>query len=194
MNRFKFNNTSIRALSFLLGALFIGFIWVYITYLIPVGSVNGKNILRYEAMQRVNLDNAIKSIGKDKAFDAAMQELGISATNAEVEKEFNTVSQNYGGSDELQNILIDTQSNMQMLKNSIRKGILKQKAIERLAKTFAYTDETLKAFYEENKENYSNDFSEIKEQIASDYLMTKGAEKYEEFIKSFEDTVTIRIY
>ena len=139
MKKFKINNMSVRALSFLLGALFIGFIWVYITCLIPVGSVNGKNIFRYEAMQRVNLDNAVKSIGKDKAFDAAMQELCISATNAEVEQEFNTVSQDYGGSDELQNILIDTQSNMQMLKNSIRKGILKQKAIERLAKTFAYS-------------------------------------------------------
>lgn len=185
---------SIRGLSFLLGCLFIGFIWAHITYLLPVGSVNGKMILKYEAMQRVNLENVIKSIGKDKAFDSAMQQLGITATSAEVETEFNAVVEKYGGSNELQKVMLDTQSNMSTLKNSIRKGILKQKAIEKLAKSVTYTEDDITAYYEKNKQNYTGDFVKNKEPITNDYLMEKGAEKYEKYIGEFEDTVKIRIY
>lgn len=194
MKKFRINSMNIRALSFILGALFIGFIWFYTAYLLPVGSVNGETILKYEAVQRINLDNAIKNIGKDKAFDAAMRELGVSVTTAEVEKEFNVMAESYGGTHELRNILIDMQSNPESLKNSIRKGRLKQKAIEKFSESIVYTDEDLQAFYEEYQENYANGYEEKKEQIISDYLMTKGAEEYERYIESYEQSVKIKIY
>ena len=194
MKKFRINSMNIRALSFFLGALFIGFIWFYTAYMLPVGSVNGKMILKHEAIERFNIDNAIKNIGKDKAFDDAMYELGVSVTPAEVEQEFNAMVENYGGTEELQNILIDTQSNTKTLKNSIRKGLLKQKAIEKLSQTIQYTSEDLQAFYKEYQENYANNFEENKEQIISDYLMTKGAEEYERYIEAYEQNVSIKVY
>lgn len=192
--KIKLNNMRIRAFAFILGALFVSFIWVYISYLIPIGSVDGENIYKYEAMQRINMDNAVKSIGKDKAFDTAMKKLGITVSDSELTNEYNSVVEKYGGTDELKSIMIDTQSNMTMLKSSIKKGMLKQKAIEKLAKDEKASDDDLTAFYEQYKENYPGEFKENKEKIKSDYLMMKGAQRYDEYIKSYEDAVQIRIY
>jgi len=192
--KMKLNNMRIRGFAFVLGALFIGFIWTYVTFLIPVGSVDGENIYKYEAMQRINLDNAIKGIGKDKAFDTAMKKLGVTVTDAEVESELKNVTDKYGGTDELKSIMIDTESNITLLKNSIRKGMLKQKAIEKFAQEIKTDTVDIKAYYEENTDNYPGEFSANEKQIKTDYAMMKGAQKYDEFLKSYEDSVTIKIY
>lgn len=192
--KMKLNNMRIRGFAFVLGALFIGFIWTYVTFLIPVGSVDGDNIYKYEAMQRINLDNAIKGIGKDKAFDTAMKKLGVTVTDAEVESELKNVTDKYGGTDELKSIMIDTESNITLLKNSIRKGMLKQKAIEKFAQEIKTDTVDIKAYYEENTDNYPGEFSANEKQIKTDYAMMKGAQKYDEFLKSYEDSVTIKIY
>ena len=192
--KIKLNNMRIRGFAFVLGALFVSFIWTYVTFLIPVGSVDNDNIYKYEAMQRINLDNAIKGIGKDKAFDTAMEKLGVTVTDSEVENEVKNVTEKYGGTEELESIMIDTESNMMLLKNSIRKGMLKQKAIEKFAQDVKTDTADIKVYYEENKDNYPGEFSANEKQIKTDYAMTKGAEQYDEFLKSYEDSVTIKIY
>lgn len=161
-----------NTLYFLTGAalsaiLFIG----YINFL-PVGTVDGRIIYKHELNTRLSwaADNTIKNIGKDFAFEKAMADLGIHASNAEIEKEWDDMLERYGGINELNKIMIDTRNSEESLKSSLKNGIMKQKAIEYFASSVPD---------DENNPNYQ---------------MEEGAKRYEEYIQSYEDKVVIKIY
>lgn len=161
-----------RALYFLTGFLLSTIIFIGYINFMPVGTVDGRTIFKYELNARLNwaADNTIKNIGKDFAFEKAMTDLGIRVNENEINREWNDTVERYGGIDELHKIFLDTQSSEESLKNSIKNGIMKQKAIEYFAASVPA---------DENNPNYK---------------MDEGGKKYEEYIKSYEDKVVIRIY
>lgn len=120
---------------FLLGVAIGLFSIVTITNFLPVGSLNGNLIYHYEITQRLNSmsGNVIKNVAKDKAFFKAMDELKITVTDNEIQKELQGYSDRYGGEAELKNILLDTQGDIESLKISIKKGALSEKAIKYFA-------------------------------------------------------------
>lgn len=161
-----------KLLYFLTGFVLSSIIFIYYINFLPVGKVDGKTIYKYELNARLNwaAGNTIKNIGKDLAFEQAMADLGISANDNEINKEWDDMIERYGGIDELHKILLDTQSSVESLRSNIKNGIMKQKAIEYFAASVPVDE--------------SN----------PDFQMEEGAKKYEEYIKGYEDKVVIKIY
>lgn len=161
-----------KIMCFFMGFIFCFVLFIGYTNFLPVGSVDGRTIFKHELNARLNwaADNTIKSIGKDIAFENAMNDLGIQASDDEINKEWDDMIERYGGIDELSKIMIDTKSNGKSLKHSIKNGILMQKAIEYFAASVPADDNN------------------------PDFQMEEGAKKYEEYIQRHESKVVIKIY
>lgn len=161
-----------KVIYFLMGFILSSALFICYINFLPVGSIDGKVILKHELDTRLNwfTDNTVKNIGKDLAFEKAMSDLGIHISDAEVAKEWNSMVERYGGIDELRKILIDTQGNEDSLKSNIKKGILQEKAIKHFAASVSP---------DENNPHFQ---------------MEEGARLYEKYIKEYEEKVIIKIY
>lgn len=161
-----------KILCFLMGFILSSALFICYINFLPVGNIDGKVIFKHELNTRLNwvADNAIKNIGKDLAFEKAMSDLGIHISEAEISKEWDGMVERYGGIDELRKILLDTQGNEDSLKNSIKNGMLQEKAIKHFAASVSP---------DENN---------------PDFQMEEGARLYEQYIKEYEENVVIKIY
>ncbi|OQB12320.1 MAG: hypothetical protein BWY15_02262 [Firmicutes bacterium ADurb.Bin193] len=186
----------VKEICCVLAGVFIStIIWGYFMYLIPVGSVDGVTLRKYQLNERLNRSagNTVKSIGKEIAFEKAMNNLKISIKESEVDKEFNEMLERYGGSDEVEEIMLDMMGNTDSLRQSVKNGMLKQKAIEYFAGKETIMPDNIQSFYEQHKNDYG-DFDSDYQKIRTDCAMEAGAEKYEEYIRTYEEKVTIKIY
>ncbi|NLB81679.1 MAG: hypothetical protein GX800_08745 [Clostridiaceae bacterium] len=161
-----------KILYFLAGFILSSTLFICYINFLPVGSIDGKTIYKYQLNQRLAwaADNTIKNIGKDLAFEKAMSDLGIHVSDAEISKEWDSMVEHYGGIDELCKILIDTRGNEDSLKSNIKKGILQQKAIKHFAASVLPDENNI------------------------DFQMEEGARLYEKYIKEYEEKVVIKIY
>lgn len=161
-----------RILYFMAGFVLSSTLFICYINFLPVGSIDGKTIYKYQLNQRLAwaADNTIKNIGKDLAFEKAMSDLAIHVSEVEVSKEWDEMVERYGGIDELRKILIDTQGNEDSLKSDIKKGILQEKAIKHFAASAPPDEDN------------------------TDFQMEEGAKLYEQFIKEYEEKVVIKIY
>jgi hypothetical protein len=116
----------------LLGILAAVLCFAYNTYLMPVGSINGQAIYRYQVRPYVaaSSGNAVKSCAKDKLFYEAVNRLGVTVPDTLVESELQKYAEKYGGRTELENILLDTTQDMESIRNSIKKSLIHQKALD----------------------------------------------------------------
>lgn len=179
----------------LIGSAIASLVWSFFIFFVPVGNVDGRIICRYELSAKLSesAGNAVKNIGKDAAFDHAMNELKITVSNAEVDKEFNAMVDKYGGIYELEKIMLDMQGNADTLKRSIRTGILKQKAIEYFAGKVNVNEIDLHGYFDLHQDKYS-DYDSESSQILTDYRMEKGAEEYEAYMQEQESRISIKVY
>jgi len=161
-----------KVIYFLMGFILSSALFICYINFLPVGSIDGKVILKHELDTRLNwfTDTTVKNIGKDLAFEKAMSDLGIHISDAEVSKEWDSMVERYGGIDELRKILLDTQGNEDSLKSNIKKGIMQEKAIKHFA-----------ALVSPNEDN-------------PHFQMEEGARLYEKYIKEYEEKVIIKIY
>ena len=161
-----------KILYFLMGFILSSALFICYINFLPVGSIDGKVILKHELDERLNwlADNTIKNIGKDLAFEKAMSDLGIHITETEITKEWDNMVERYGGIEEIRKILLDTQGNEDSLKNNIKKGIMQEKAIKHFADLVSPDEDN------------------------PDFQMEEGARRYEKYIKEYEEKVIIKIY
>jgi len=179
-----------------LGSLVVGLFWFATENFMPVGDINGKVIYRYELNSRARSmsGNIIKNIAKDKAYFKAMDELGITATDNEMQNELQGYYDRYGGEVELKNVLLDTQGDVESLKNIIKKGILSEKAINYFANKVNMSEKDLIEYYKQNKDKYGDDYDSKKEQIRGGFKLEQGNKLYEEYLDEYESKVCIKVY
>ena len=182
MKFFKLNSQNIRVLAFLLGALSVGFAWLYFTYLIPVGMVEGRPICRFEI--QAQLHEAQKHIAEDHARDetffAAMEELGITVSDEMVDR---------GVADYMQRGFSEHSA---LAETSVRKSLLSQAALAYFENRVSQNEKELFAFYEKNSADYPQGFE--RQLIEKDYKAWKGRERYDDYIRKLEEGTTIKIY
>ncbi len=119
-------------ISGIIGVMVLLFTWLVA---LPIGSVGGEAITNYDILPYIKAysGNAIKNYAKDKLFFEAIKSLNITVTDEEVEKEYKRYAEQYGGETELSNILLDTTQDIKMVKKSVKKSMLYQKALEHFA-------------------------------------------------------------
>lgn len=154
---------------FLLGGLTFTILIVSAYSFVPVGKVNGDIIYNYQLQERYKTlkSNAIKNIAKDRVFFNAMAELGITASEEEINEELKGYYERYGGKEELENVLIFTLGDIETLKLSIKRGNMAKKAVE---------------YFAQQEEGDGNE----KEQKANN--------KYTELINKLEEKTSVVIY
>ena len=178
-----------------LGASLVGCAWTA-TNFIPVGKMNDTTIYQYQvktAMKSVK-SNLVKNIAKDKLFFDAMENLGIDATDQEVQAELDMYLEKYGGKEELEGILIDNMQDIESLKKSLRKGILSQKAVTYFTERQTVTESEAQSYYESNQDKFQEGFDAARETIMLELKSQKGSTAYSDYLQNIEESTVIMIY
>ncbi len=154
---------------FMMGAALCAGAFTYVYQLRTVGIVNGIRIRKCDIAQRMEgfRGNAVKNAAKDLVFFAEMEKIGVKASDDEIEAMLNAEAEKYGGIAEIEKILLDTNGNIDTYRLSIKKSILRQKAIDLFASE-------VKGSEEEKQE--------------------KGREKYQSVIDKLEETTEIVVF
>lgn len=192
----KIKKTLVKLVYIGFGASFVGTVWAFSTFFLPVGSINGDIIYRYELNERLSSmqGNAVKNIAKDKAFFKAMEQLRVSITDQEIENELSAYEEKYGGSQELEKILLDTQGDIVSLKTSIRKSLLSEKARKYFAQEYQPSEQEIKEYYAQNAERYPAAFEEEKAKVTDDIRAEKGEQKFNQYLQDKEKDIVIKVY
>lgn len=179
-----------QVLSCAMGIAIMAGVWCAYENLIPVGKVGDDIIFSYELRDYQERTNAhdIKRIASDIAFYDAIESLGISVDEEQVDAELEKTYKAYGGKEQFDTYIIDLNSSTEDYKDSIRKGLYKSAAID-FYKTQVNEPEqddimVYCAEHELLPENFNLD----------DYKEDKANELYNEYIKKVSDDVKIIIY
>lgn len=174
----------------------MGVIWIYTQVLQPVGSINGEKIYKYQVNEILadKKANIVKDIAQDRVFYKAISELGIHTDDKEVDAELADIYKRYGGQKQTTSIMLDTSGGINSLKNSIKIGILRNKAIELFKQDIEVSEEEVIYYYYQNSEKYTGEYDDIKDKVRDDLLSERGGEKLEEYLEKFKSKSKLVIF
>ena len=153
-----------------------------------VAVVNGVSIYRDKFEEQLNL--AEEEMTEEQLLDQMIQNQlllqdaiskGVSATEEEINAQFNQIAQQFNSEEEFQQVLEDNNASEESLKQSVEEQIIFQKYSNFLQQehNVTTTAEEIETFYEDNKESLAGEgeeiptLEEIKSQIEQFILQEK---------------------
>ena len=169
--KYKVLTKRYQTLHFVLGAAFIGIIWLIVEMLMPMGKFGDTLIYKYQVNNYLSAssDNAVKNIAKTSLFYEAMSDLGIEVSESEVDAEMADIVKKYGGVEEFEKVLIDTLSDYNSYEESVRKGIYRLKAQDYLLEKENFTEDDYKKYYDEHPEIFIDTYENVYEDVIIAY-------------------------
>lgn len=122
-----------------------------------VATVDGEKITEGELnnlLQSQYGASALDSLITNKIVELEAKKLDITVSDKEIEEEYKTYTESYGGED----ALLETMANYNMTKEDIEKDIETYLLTLKVMEDYIdVTDEDVKAYYEENKESFDTE-------------------------------------
>lgn len=143
------------------------------------------------------LDNLIEQeLQKQK-----MDELGIEVTDEEIQAQIDDIIENNDQFDDEKSLEEYLQNNQNMsldeLKASVRENLRQQKLREEVTGEVEVTEDEITSFYEQNKQNYTNEegdvkpLDEVRDQIEGTLKNQKGNEAWSEWLQEAKEEAKI---
>ncbi len=130
-----------------------------------------------------------------------IEEMGVTVSDEEVQAEIDNIIDNNDQFDDekaLEDYLKNDQNmSMEDLKSMIRENVRSQKLTEEVTSGVSVSEEEVKAYYESNKQNYTDDegnvkpFEEVKGQIESNLLSQKEQEVYNRWMEQVREDADV---
>lgn len=132
-----------------------------------VAIVNGENLSKddykkeisfYGAMlasQQQLKNSIVQMMIQDKLISDDLKKNDIKVTDKEISDQFLQAVQRMGGQEAFDKLLDDYNMDVEMFKETVKKDLMYQKHKEWFEKNNEVTDEEIKKYYEENKDQYS---------------------------------------
>ena len=169
----------------------------YLNHKASVAIVNGERIYRGEFNEQ--LEEACGANTVSQMIDEALiyQEAdkeGISASDEDIDKEIESLEENYGGREELEEELEVRNITMESLRQQITTTLLVEKMLE---DRIEITEEEKKEFYEEYKdvlftEDEDPTYEEAEEQITETLMDQKLNQEYQVWIVEIQEDANIK--
>lgn len=150
-----------------------------------VAKVDGKVISKeelYALMSKQYGSESLETLIADKMIAAEAEKQKINVSKADLEKEMKTIKESYGGEEALKEALKTNNVTLSSLEKDVEKYLLTQKMLEPRIKI---TDDELKAYYEENKDQFK-----VAEQLTASHILVadeKTANEVKVKLSSGED-------
>lgn len=132
-----------------------------------VAIVNGENLSKDEYKKEISFYGAmlasqqqlknsiVQMMVQDKLISDDLKKNDIKVTDKEISDQFMQAVQRMGGQEAFDKMLDDYNMDVDMFKETVKKDLMYQKHKEWFEKNNEVTDEEIKKYYEENKDQYS---------------------------------------
>jgi foldase protein PrsA len=150
-----------------------------------VAKVAGEKISKeelYDVMRKQYGSEALETLIADKVIGAEAKKEKITVSKSELEKEMETIKESYGGEEALNEALKTNNVTLSSLEKDVEKYLLTKKLVEPRIKI---TDKELKAYFEENKDQFA-----VAEKLTASHILVvdeKTAKEVKEKLSSGGD-------
>lgn len=147
-----------------------------------VAEVNGENINEKDFYKQLEIQYGKEVLDRminDLLIKQAAKKEGIIASESEINSELNMIKEQYGTEEAFNKALIDYNITLDELKESVVNKILFDKLATKEVKI---TEDEIKAFYEEHKEDFAQ-----REQVRASHILVKTREEAEAIKKQLEE-------
>lgn len=165
-----------------------------------VATVNGVKISESElnsALQQTYGTEVLEDLMSNELITQEAEKQKIEVTQKELDAEYETYAEYYGGEKELLSSLEDYNMTKEDILKDLKVYLYTMKLME---KNISVTDEEIKQYYEDNKDTYVTDedeqlaFEDVADNVEADLMKERIDEQYDDWLDDLFEANDVRSY